>query len=699
MAWRIGIDIGGTFTDVALVEEGTGAIGIAKVLTTPDDFGRGVIEGIRAGLAQNSIDPADVSLLSHATTVVTNALLEHKGAKCGFVATRGFRDLLELRRSSRPDLYDLFQDGPSVLVPRRFRYEVTERIDAQGQVVTPLASDELPALIEAIRSAGLETVAVSFMFSFLNDAHERAVGAALRAALPGVGVFLSCEVLPEIREFERASTTAVCAYVGPLLAGYLDRLSAATRALGLPELYVMGSSGGVFDIAEGLRMPAMAVESGPAAGVIAAALAGRQLGRPNLISFDMGGTTAKASVIVDHEVAVTAEYEVGGAANTKRWMHGTGHPIRVPVIDLAEVSAGGGSIAWVDPGGALKVGPHSAGAAPGPAAYGRGGERPTVTDADVVLGWLDREALLGGGLPIDLPAAERALSGVAEAFGLSVREAAARIVEIVNSNMAQALRIVSVERGHDPREFSLIAFGGAGPVHAVALAEELAIPEVIIPPAPGAFSALGLVATDLKRDYARTLYADLSTVDPARVGEAFAQMEAAGAAMLDAARVAPERRALPRSADVRYRRQAYELTLPVEEGPVTAATLQRLAEAFHEKHRQTYGHANPAEAVQLVNLRLTATGRLSDLTLRQPADPASARERSRDVWFQGVGFVPARVLWRNGLPEGAAVAGPAVIEALDSTTVIPPGWTARIDDRGYMLLTRGTARGLAGGAR
>jgi len=699
MAWRIGIDIGGTFTDVALVEEGTGAIGIAKVLTTPDDFGRGVIEGIRAGLAQNSIDPADVSLLSHATTVVTNALLEHKGAKCGFVATRGFRDLLELRRSSRPDLYDLFQDGPSVLVPRRFRYEVTERIDAQGQVVTPLASDELPALIEAIRSAGLETVAVSFMFSFLNDAHERAVGAALRAALPGVGVFLSCEVLPEIREFERASTTAVCAYVGPLLAGYLDRLSAATRALGLPELYVMGSSGGVFDIAEGLRMPAMAVESGPAAGVIAAALAGRQLGRPNLISFDMGGTTAKASVIVDHEVAVTAEYEVGGAANTKRWMHGTGHPIRVPVIDLAEVSAGGGSIAWVDPGGALKVGPHSAGAAPGPAAYGRGGERPTVTDADVVLGWLDREALLGGGLPIDLPAAERALSGVAEAFGLSVREAAARIVEIVNSNMAQALRIVSVERGHDPREFSLIAFGGAGPVHAVALAEELAIPEVIIPPAPGAFSALGLVATDLKRDYARTLYADLSTVDPARVGEAFAQMEAAGAAMLDAARVAPERRALPRSADVRYRRQAYELTLPVEEGPVTAATLQRLAEAFHEKHRQTYGHANPAEAVQLVNLRLTATGLLSDLTLRQPADPASARERSRDVWFQGVGFVPARVLWRNGLPEGAAVAGPAVIEALDSTTVIPPGWTARIDDRGYMLLTRGTARGLAGGAR
>jgi N-methylhydantoinase A len=689
MAWRIGIDIGGTFTDVAMVEEGSGRIGIAKVLTTPRDFGQGVIEGITRGLAENSIEPTDVVLLSHATTVVTNALLEHKGARCGFIATRGFRDLLELRRSSRPDLYDLFQDGPSILVPRRYRWEITERVDAQGEVVVPLAMEELPALIEAIREAGLQTVAVSLLFSFLNDAHERSVGAALRAALPDVGVFLSCEVLPEIREFERASTTAVCAYVGPLLAGYLDRLSRSTRALGLPELYVMGSSGGVFDIAEGLRMPAMAVESGPAAGVIAAALAGRQLGRPNLLSFDMGGTTAKASVIVGHEVAVTAEYEVGGAANTKRWMHGTGHPIRVPVIDLAEVSAGGGSIAWVDPGGALKVGPFSAGADPGPAAYGAGGLRATVTDADVVLGWLNRDALLGGGLKIDLAAAERAVAtDVAERFGLSVREAAARIVEVVNSNMAQALRIVSVERGHDPREFSLIAFGGAGPVHAVALAEELAIPEVIIPPAPGAFSALGLVATDLKRDYARTLYADLARVEPARVGEAFAAMEAAGAAMLEAASVPTERRGLVRSADVRYRRQAYELTLPVEDGAVTRAMLERLAAAFHEKHAQTYGHANPAESVQLVNLRLTAVGKLADLKLAQPSDPGQARVRQREVWFAATGFVPADVHWRNGLMAGAAIAGPAIIEALDSTTVVPPGWIARVDALGYIRLTR-----------
>ncbi|HST75758.1 MAG TPA: hydantoinase/oxoprolinase family protein, partial [Acetobacteraceae bacterium] len=610
MVWRIGIDIGGTFTDVALVDEASGRIGVAKLLTTPHDFGEAVVAGIRQGLAAEHIDPAGVALLSHATTVVTNALLEQKGARAGFVSTRGFRDILELRRSSRVDLYDLFQDGPSVLVPRRWRYEITERIDAQGEVVTPLAEDEIPALVEAIRREGLRTVGVSFLFSFLNDAHERRVGEALRRALPDVDVFLSCEVLPEIREFERASTTAVCAYVGPLLAGYLDRLQRAVSRLGLPALHVMGSSGGVLDIAEALRMPASVVESGPAAGVVAASVVGRQLGVANLISFDMGGTTAKASLIADGEVAVTAEYEVGGAGSANRWLHGTGHPIRVPVIDLAEVSAGGGSIAWVDPGGALKVGPRSAGADPGPAAYGRGGTQPTVTDANVVLGYLDRDFLLGGDLRIDLPAAEAAIATVGEQLGLGLAETASRIIEIVNANMAQALRIVSIERGHDPQEFSLIAFGGAGPVHAAFLAAELLVPEVIVPPAPGAFSALGLVATDLRRDYSRTLYADLATLAPERLAEAVAAMEREGSAMLQAAGVAEQRRDLLRLADVRYRRQAYELTVAIPVGAITRGSLDAVAAAFHDKHEQTYGHANREEAVQLVNLRLTALGRL-----------------------------------------------------------------------------------------
>jgi N-methylhydantoinase A len=689
MAWRIGIDIGGTFTDVALVEEVTGRIEVAKIPTTPADFGQAVIAGIRQALTANTIAANDVALLAHATTVVTNALLEKKGARAGFIATRGFRDLLELRRSSRADLYDLLQDAPDVLVPRRWRYEITERIDAQGAVVTPLAEAEIAPLIETIRAANLQTVAVSFLFSFLNDTHEHRLGAALRQALPDVRIYLSSEVLPEIREFERASTTAVCAYVGPLLAAYLDRLQRAASDLGLPQLHVMGSSGGVFDIKEALRMPAMAVESGPAAGVIAAALAGTQLDRPNLISLDMGGTTAKASVIAGGEISVTAEYEVGGAGHANRWMHGTGHPIRVPVIDLAEVSAGGGSIAWVDPGGALKVGPHSAGADPGPAAYGAGGTAPTVTDADVVLGYLDRAALLGGALPIDSAAAERAIAAhVGDPLGLSVVEAAARIVEVVNSNMAQALRIVSVERGHDPQEFSLIAFGGAGPVHAAVLAAELQIPEVIIPPAPGAFSALGLVASDLKRDFARTLYADLDIVDPARIADVFSGMEAEGLRFLDSANVPQPRRALLRMADVRYRRQAYELTVPIADGPVTRDTLHTLAGSFHTKHEQTYGHANPLEPVQLVNLRLTALGRLPGLTLTQRSDAALARHGTRQVWFAESGFVATPVHWRDGLLPDTFVIGPAIIEALDSTTVVPPLWRASIDQRGYIILSR-----------
>ena len=689
MAWRIGVDIGGTFTDVVLVDEETGRIGVAKVPTTPQDVTQGVIDGIRQGLTRYRVDPTGVVLLAHATTIVTNALIEKKGAKAGFVATRGFRDVLELRRSSRADLYDLFQDAPAVLVPRRWRFEVTERIDAQGQVVTPLDESEIDGVIAAVRDAGLETVAVSLLFSFLNDRHERLLGERLRRALLGVGVYLSSEVLPEIREFERASTTAVCAYVGPLLASYLDRLQRAVTALGLPQLYVMGSSGGVFDIAEGLRMPAMAIESGPAAGVIAAALAGKEHGLPNLISFDMGGTTAKASLIADGEIAVTAEYEVGGAGHAKRWLHGTGHPVRVPVIDLAEVSAGGGSIAWVDPGGALKVGPCSAGATPGPAAYGLGGSEPTVTDADVVLGYLDRKALLGGALAINLAAAEAAIrKRVADPLGLQVTKAAAAIVEIVNSNMAEALRIVSVERGHDPREFALIAFGGAGPVHAAALAAELQIPEVIVPPVPGAFSALGLVASDLKRDYSRTLYADLSALDPAQVAKALIEMEAMASEWLTAVAIPLTRRALVRAADVRYRRQAYELTVPLAEGPIARASLDILADAFHEKHSRTYGHANPEEPVQLVNLRLTAIGRLPSLALALPPATALARRTMREVWFPEIGSTPCPVHWRDGLRAGETLAGPAIVEAMDSTIVVPPGWIASVDGKGYIRLRR-----------
>ena len=350
-----------------------------------------------------------LSCLSHATTVVTNAILEEKGAKTALINTRGFRDVLELRRSARARLYDRNQAPPSVLVPRHLRFEITERVDAEGVVITPLSEHELDAIIEQIQDEGVEAVAVSLLFSFLNDHHERRIGEHLRQALPGVPVFLSCDILPEIKEFERASTTAICAYVGPLLASYLERLERATNQMGLPPLHIMGSSGGVLDVGEIVKMPAMAVESGPAAGVVAAAFIGKQIDEPDLISFDMGGTTAKASLIREGRVEVTSEYEVGAGANVNRWMHGTGHPIKVPVIDLAEVSAGGGSIAWIDSGGGMHVGPQSAGAEPGPVCYGQGGTEPTVTDCDLLLGYLNPDHLLDGALAVDAVAAEEAI--------------------------------------------------------------------------------------------------------------------------------------------------------------------------------------------------------------------------------------------------------------------------------------------------
>ena len=720
MGWRIGVDIGGTFTDVAVLDETSGRVGIAKVSTTPHDFGAAVVEGTRAAMDEYRIDPKAVTLLSHATTIVTNALLEAKGAKVALVATRGFRDVLEIRRSARADLYDLFQDAPAVLVPRRRRFEVTERIDAQGEVVTGLDEAEIDALVDSLRSLGeVQAVAVCLMFSFLNDAHERRLGERLRAALPDLPVFLSSEVLPEIREFERTSTTAVCAYVGPVLTSYLERLAAALAELDLPALHVMGSNGGVLDVAEALRMPAAAVESGPAAGVIAAQRLGDQIGRANLISFDMGGTTAKASLIENGRIETTSEYEVGGQGNVGRWLHGTGHPIRVPVIDLAEVSAGGGSIAWIDPGGALRVGPASAGAEPGPACYGRGGNRPTVTDANVVLGRLSRTHLLGGRLPIDAAAAEAAVrTHVADPLGMGVMEAAAGIVSVVNHGMAEALRIVSVERGHDAREFSLVAFGGAGPVHAAALAEELDIPEVVIPPIPGGFSALGLVATDLRRDWSHTFYSPIESIDPAALDGRLAELERHAEAMLRDAGIPEPDRFIERAADCRYTKQAYELTVPLAGGTVTRESLDALARAFHAQHLRTYGHENPNESVQMVNVRVTATGRMPRVEFRAGAvktggDAAAGRgvasngcmEAEREVWFDepvvcpvigrhdlisgpadGGAEAPSEV--RVGGGVGAARPGPIIVEEIDCTVVVPPGWSASLDERGLIRMAR-----------
>jgi len=691
MAWRIGVDIGGTFTDVALVDDVSGHIEVVKLPTTQADLAEGVLRALKKAMSRYAIVPGQVGLLSHATTVVTNAILEESGARAALITTRGFRDVLELRRSARADLYNLFQDPPANLIPRRRRFEITERVGADGAIVTPLAEDEIDGLIAALKTLRIEAIAVSLIFSFLNPAHEQRLGARLRAALPDVPVYLSSEVLPEIKEFERSSTTAVCAYVGPILASYIERLEQVTRRLALPPLYLMGSNGGILEAAEAISMPAMAVESGPAAGVVAAALVARQTGRADLLSFDMGGTTAKASLIRGGEYETTAEYEVGGGSSMNRWMNGTGHPIRVPVIDLAEVSAGGGSIAWVDRAGALRVGPKSAGADPGPVCYGRGGTEPTVTDCNLMLGYLDQESLLDGALPIDHRAAEAAIrKRLAEPFGLDVRAAAAAVIDIVNHAMAEVLKVVSLQRGYDPRDFVLVAFGGAGPMHCAALAGELGIAEVMCPPIPGAFSALGLVGSDLKRDYVRTLFTTTATADPAAVEAAFTALESEGAAMLDRAGVAPERRRFARSVDARYARQSYELSVPVPPGEVDAAALAEIAEAFHDRHLHTYGHDNRSEPVQIVNVRLAAIGAIAPLTIRatRTISATDAVKSKRPVWFRETGAVEATIYDRRRIPPEWEAPGPVVIEALESTILVPPGWQARMDEDGFVVLTR-----------
>ena len=691
MVWRIGIDIGGTFTDVALVEEASGHVGVAKVLTTPNDLAEGVLRALDVATRRYNIEASDVGLLAHGTTIVTNALLEEKGARAALVTTRGFRDVLELRRSARANLYDLFQDAPSTLIPRRRRFEISERIGADGNVVTSLAEHEIDELIGALKTARVDAIAVTLMFSFLNPTHEQRLGARLRAALPQVPVYLSSDVLPEIKEFERTSTTAVCAYVGPILASYLAQLEAVTRSRNFPPLYLMGSNGGILEVAEAVAIPAVAVESGPAAGVVAAALVARQTGRQNLISFDMGGTTAKASLIREGRYETTAEYEVGGGPSVARSTSGTGHPIRLPVIDLAEVSAGGGSIAWVDRAGALRIGPKSAGAVPGPACYARGGTEPTVTDCNLLLGYLDQGSLLGGDLSIDHAAAAAAVGArLAEPLGVDVRAAAAAVIEVVNHAMAEAIKIVSVHRGHDIRDFALAAFGGAGPLHAAALASELGIAEVICPPIAGAFSALGLIGTDLKRDYVQTLFATTDNADPAALGAVFKILERKGATMLDRAGIAPECQCFERSIDARYPRQSYELAVPVSGDSIEPRTLQEIAELFHTRHLQTYGHDNRAEPVQIVNVRLAAIGTIAPLKVCEMSARAGehAVKCGRQLWFRETGAVNGTVYDRKRMPSGLEIAGPAVIESLDSTVLVPPAWKAKMDSEGFVLLTR-----------
>ena len=632
----------------------------------------------------------------HGATVATNSIIEGKVARTGFITTAGFRDMLEIARQVRPSLYDLQFEKPKPLVPRNLCFGVPERLDAQGRVLKPLDEAAVRRVAEQLRREEVAAVAVCLLHAYANPDHEKRVGEIIGEVFPEAVISLSSEVAPEFREYFRASTTVINAAIRPVVARYLERIEKRLREEGLAaELLLMQSSGGVFTFAKARRKPVFMVESGPAAGVIAAAYLGKNLGYEDVIAFDMGGTTAKVGLIRNGEPKVTKDYEVGATARAGVGSHrAAGYPIRTPVIDLVEIGAGGGSIAWVDPGGILRVGPRSAGADPGPACYGKGGAEPTVTDANLVLGRLSPDLFLGGEIELDVQAARQAIERqCADPLGMDAVEAAHGIIEIANAAMVNALRLVSIQRGYDPRDFALLAFGGAGPVHANRLAKETGMPTTIIPMSPGTTSALGLLVTDLKHDYSTTMIERIDRLDIAAAESAYREMEARGQATLARENVQPQQMSFQRQVDMRYVGQSHELTPSLPHNPLSSAEIGRVLEQFHQEHDRAYGFSAPGEPVEFVNLRLTAIGQIRKPRLRElekhrgTVEPASALKATRPVYFaESDGYVDCPIYDRYRLAAGHMLTGPAIVVELDSTTVIHPGYRAEVDRFGNLIL-------------
>ncbi len=697
--FRVGIDIGGTFTDGTLVDSITGEVTTSKVLSTPSNPASGFISAVEKLLATHgNIDPAEIEHVVHATTVATNAIIEGKTAATAFITTEGFRDMLEIARQIRPSLYDLQFEKPQPLVPRQLCYEVPERLNAQGEVITPLDESVVKQVVEQIAKTGVEAVAVCLLHSYRNPAHEQRIGELLRAKLPNITISLSSDVVPEFREYLRASTTVINSSVAPVVSTYLTSIREKLNSSGVTsELLVMQSSGGVYPAEAASDSPVFMVESGPAAGAVAAAALGTSLGSPDVISFDMGGTTAKASLIRNGRPNVTKDYSVGGAAQAGTGAFGgaSGYPIRTPVVDLVEIGAGGGSIAWVDSGGALRVGPHSAGADPGPVCYRLGGTEPTITDANLVLGRLDPDYFAGGDMQLDLEGARNAIKiRCADPLGISVEEAAHGIVEIANTAMVNALRLVSVQRGHDPRDFMLIGFGGAGPAHTVRLAEQAGIPNVLIPLAPGTASALGLLVTDVRMDSSATLIARADSVQPADIAGHFARLENEGAKAHQSAASSSGEPVFERAVEMRYWGQSFELSVPAPNREnIDQQWLDELCESFHDAHETAYGFRAQDEPVELVNLRLTTVGKIARPNMKKlettSYDPSPALKGTRPVYFsESNGVTDTSVYDRVKLPAGAQFSGPAIVEEPDCTTVVHPGWSVQVDEFGNLSITK-----------
>ncbi|HXP73487.1 MAG TPA: hydantoinase/oxoprolinase family protein [Stellaceae bacterium] len=685
--WRLGADVGGTFTDLVLAAPG-GHATTRKVLSTTANYAEAVVRGIAELLAEAAVGGGDIAEIIHGTTVATNAILERRGARTGLITTEGFRDLLEIGRLRLSRLYDMDHRRPPPLVRRRWRLEVGERLDHRGGVVRPLDPGSVETAVSTLLKEDLEAVAVCLIHAYANPAHEQAVGAAIRAKAPHLHVTLSSEVLPEIREFERTSTAVANAYVMPVMDRYLSRLEAETGALGIAApLSVMQSNGGIMTAGRARRRPVQLIESGPAAGVIAAAALSRRAGLPNVISLDMGGTTAKASVIEGHAITRSNELEIGGPISQgSRLNKGGGYLLRTPAIDIAEVGAGGGSLVTVASSGALRVGPLSAGAAPGPACYGLGGTGATLTDANVVLGYLP-QTRLPSGLALAPELALRAVAEqVAQPLGLSIEEAAYGTYLVGCAGIARAVRAVTVERGRDPREFSLVAFGGNGPLFAAEMARSLEIGTVVVPPAPGVFSAVGLLEAEMEHHLVRTFNRMLTETGEAELRAGFALLEDEAVAMLrEEGRAAAS---ILRSIDVKYLGQSFELIVAMPEAG-TPGIEREIAERFESEHERTYGHRATGDPIQIVNLRITARvegGKRPPVTISSGASKAS---RNRPAYFgRRQGFASTPVIGRGDL-DRTPRPGPLLVEEYDATTLVPFGCTACIDALDNIVITVG----------
>jgi N-methylhydantoinase A len=683
--WRVGVDSGGTFTDICLFDEQQGKIETWKVPSTPDDPSRGIAQGVEEGMRRVAPEAADrpaapIVYFGHGTTVATNALIQHRGVKTGLVTTDGFRDLLEIGRQKRPDLYDIQADKPLVLVPRDLRLEVPERLRHTGEVDVPLDEDRMRAAARALKAADVKAVAVSFLYGFIRPDHEKRAVEILRQEMPDAFISAGHEIAPEFREYERLSTVVLNAYLGPVMENYIRRLSPRLEALGMTATpHLTQSNGGVIGFATAAEMPVRTVLSGPSTGVVGAQAIGRLAGFEDLITFDMGGTSTDVALLQGGRCRLAAEATVHG------------YPIKAPMLDIHTVGAGGGSIAYIDSGGLLKVGPRSAGADPGPACYDKGNPEPAVTDANVVLQTLNPQHLLGGRMKIRRDLAEQAIAQLAGQLGLGVPQTAQGILSVVTANMARAIRVISVQRGHDPRDYTLMAFGGAGPLHAARLARELEIGRVLVPANPGILCAMGLLLTDLRADFAHTRLMPATEGSTADVAEGFAALAERAERWFVHEGIASADRHITRTVDMRYHGQNYELSVAVPDGPVSKATLQALATGFADVHRQRYGFAADGDPVQIVTLRVEATGAVRKAELlahpEAGADASGAIVQRRAVWLAEVGeFADTPVYGREALRPGNRFAGPAIVEQMDATTLVPPGWTARVDSYLNLIL-------------